>query len=123
MRPRGPLDVASETDGPALETLFLSNVRAVNDARELGYASHYWRTASGAEVDFVLHGERGLLAFEIKRQARVRDDDVASLIAFRDDYPMAKAFLLYTGGERRHHRGVEILPLGEALVGLPGLLE
>lgn len=122
LRPRGPLDVASEIDGPAFETLFLANVRAVNDAMELGYSIHYWRTATGAEVDFVLYGERGLLAFEIKRQARVRDDDLLSLHAFRADYPMAKVFLLHAGNERRHQDGIEIVPIAHALRHLDALL-
>jgi predicted AAA+ superfamily ATPase len=122
LRPRGPLDGDSEIDGPSLETVFLANVRAVNDAEELGYGVHYWRTAVGAEVDFVLYGERGLLAFEIKRSDRVRDEDLASLRAFAADYPEAKCFLLHGGRERRHAAGVEIAPLDAALRQLPELL-
>lgn len=122
LRPRGPLDAESEIDGPALETLFLANARAVNDAFGLGYEIHYWRTASGNEVDFVLYGERGLLAVEIKRVARVRDDDLGPLQAFGEEYPVARRFLLHPGKERRHQSGVEIVPLGEALRGLDRLL-
>ncbi|MCA3007087.1 MAG: ATP-binding protein [Phycisphaerales bacterium] len=122
LRPRGPLDGDSEIDGPSLETVFLANVRAVNDAEELGYGVHYWRTAVGVEVDFVLYGERGLLAFEIKRSDRVRDEDLASLRAFAADYPEAKCFLLHGGRERRHAAGVEIAPLDAALRQLPELL-
>jgi predicted AAA+ superfamily ATPase len=122
LRPRGPLDVDSEIDGPALETVFLANVRAVNDAEGLGYGIHYWRTASGAEVDFVLYGERGLLAFEIKRSDRLRDEDSAGLRSFATDYPEAKCFLLHGGRERRHQAGVEIVPLDLALRRLPVLL-
>lgn len=122
VRPRGPLDSEQEVDGPALETLFLANVRAVNDAFELGYDIHYWRTATGTEVDFVLYGEHGLLAFEIKRQGRVRDDDLAPLQAFGEEYPVAKRFLLHAGKERRHHAGIEIVPIVDALRGLDGLL-
>ncbi len=123
LRPRGPLDVASEIDGPALETVLLANLRAVNDAREFGYGIHYWRTASGAEVDFVLYGERGLLAIEVKRNPRVRDDDLASLQAFGEEYPVAKRFLVHTGKERRHQSGVEILPLAQLLQELDRLLQ
>lgn len=122
LRPRGPLDSEEEVDGPALETLFLANVRAVNDAHELGYDVHYWRTATGAEVDFVLYGERGLLAFELKRRGRVRDDDLLPLVRFGEEYPVAKRFLLHAGKERRHHAGIEIVPVAEALLGLDRLL-
>src|SRR5439155_409416 len=37
IRPRGPLDVAEEVEGPALETLLLQQLRALNDYRGLGY--------------------------------------------------------------------------------------
>jgi hypothetical protein len=60
LRPRGPLDAASEIDG-SLETVLLANLRAVNDAMELGYSIH-------------AHGERyrGLRALRGTRHARVR---------------------------------------------------
>ena len=60
IRPRGPLDAPEEIAGPALETLVLQQLRALNDYRGLGYSFHYWGTAAGDEVDFVLYGERGL---------------------------------------------------------------
>jgi len=122
LRPRGPLDAASEIDGPALETLMLANLRAVNDARDLGYSIHYWRTVTGHEVDFVLYGERGLLAIECKRSARVRDEDLLGLQEFGAEYPMAKRYLLHLGDERRHQAGIEIVPAAAALRGLDRLL-
>jgi predicted AAA+ superfamily ATPase len=122
LRPKGPLDTEEEIDGAALETLFLAHLRAFNDAFDLGYGIHYWRTASGLEVDFVLYGERGLLAFEVKRSARVRDEDLAALLAFRADYPMARTFFVYSGTQRGHDRGIEILAMDEALKSLPEIL-
>lgn len=115
LRPRGPLDVESEIDGPALETLVLTNLRAVNHAHDLGYDIHYWRTAVGAEVDFVLYGERGLLAFEVKRSARVGDEDLASLRQFQKDYPMSRCLLVHGGSERRHEAGIDIVPAATLL--------
>lgn len=115
IRPRGPLDSIDEIRGPALETLFLQQVRALNDARALGYTIHFWRTASGDEVDFVLYGERGLRAFEIKSSGTVRRDDVGSLVRFGEDYPEAKLQLLHLGTRRWHDRGVEVVPFGRCL--------
>lgn len=115
IRPRGPLDTPEEIQGPALETLFLQQVRAVNDYPGLGYALHYWRTATGDEVDFVLYGARGLVAFEVKTTSRVRPDDLRGLRRFREDYPQAKAFFVYTGSRRWHEGGIEIVPAGDAL--------
>ncbi len=41
IRPRGPLDAPEEIHGAALETLFLQQVRALNDYHGLGYRLHY----------------------------------------------------------------------------------
>lgn len=122
IRPKGPLDAADEIRGAALETLFLQQVRAVNDYLGLGYSVHYWRTASGDEVDFVLYGDRGLLAFEVKTTATARAADLQGLRRFLEDYPRAKAFLVYAGSRRWHDRGVEVLPVDLALRTLDRLL-
>jgi len=69
LRPMGPLDESAEAEGPALETLFLQHLRAYIDSLALGYHINYWRTSNATEVDFVLYGERGIFAFEVKRGA------------------------------------------------------
>lgn len=122
IRPRGPLDSEEEIDGAALETLILQELRAVNDALGLGYGLHYWRTAAGAEVDFVLYGERGLKAVEVKRSERVREGDLRGLEAFLDDYPMAQAWLVCATSRRYREGRVEVIPVEEFLRGLPTLL-
>ncbi len=118
IRPRGPLDAPEEIHGAALETLFLQEVRAINDYKDLGYRLHYWRTAAGDEVDFVLYGERGLRAFEIKMSQNVRPDDLSALRRFREDFKEAKTFLLYLGHRRWHDRGVEIVPFVDCVTNL-----
>jgi uncharacterized protein len=122
IRPRGPLDSPEEIDGPALETLVLQNLRAWNDYRGLGCTLHHWRTPEGDEVDFVLYGEPGLWAIEVKRSGRIRQEDLRGLLRFRQDFPQARAVLLYAGPRRWHESGVEIVPLAEALVDLDGTL-
>ena len=122
IRPRGPLDAVEEIRGEALETLFLQQLRAVNDYLGLGYALHYWRTAMGDEVDFVLYGPRGLVAFEVKMTPRARPDDLRGLRRLREDYPQAKAFFVYTGSRRWHEGGVEIVPAVDAIRSLGDLL-
>jgi len=118
IRPRGPLDAPDQIHGAALETLFLEQVRALNDYQDLGYQIYYWRTATGDEVDFVLYGERGLRAFEIKMSQTVRPDDCRALWRFREDFPEAQAHLVYLGTRRWHERGVEILPFTECVKNL-----
>jgi len=122
LRPKGPLDRPEAIAGHALETLVFQELRAVNDYLRLGYRINYWRTADGREVDFVLYGEKGLLAFEVKRAAKPSPAQLRGLRAFLGDYPMAKAFFLYGGKRRRHEGGIEFVPLDEALPRLPELL-
>lgn len=115
LRPRGPLDSAEEIDGAALETLVFQELRALNDYLELGYGLHYWRTATGDEVDFVLYGERGLVGVEVKRAARLRADDFAGLRAFQDEYPMAKSFLVYGGTKELREGKIHVFPIADFL--------
>jgi predicted AAA+ superfamily ATPase len=118
IRPRGPLDAPEQIHGPALETLFLQQARALNDYKDLGYRLHYWRTANGDEVDFVLYGDRGLRAFEVKMAQNVRPDDLRSLLRFRTDFPEAKTHFLYLGKRRWHDRGIEVLPFFDCVSNL-----
>lgn len=123
LRPRGPLDSADELDGVALETLVLQHLRALNDALELGYSIHHWRSRSGLEVDFVLYGERGLLAFEVKRNRVVRLQDLRGLREFGADYPEAKLCMFSGGRESLRQGDIEIVPIADGLRGLRARLE
>ena len=118
LRPLGPLDSSDEIDGAAFETLVLQELRAINDYGSLGYSLHYWRTSGGLEVDFVLYGERGLHAIECKRGSVVRGDDLRALRLFLEDYPMAKACLVYGGRKPLREGPIEVVPLEEFLRGL-----
>lgn len=115
LRRAGPLDRPEEVDGAALETLVYQELRALNDYAGLGYRIHFWRTRGGHEVDFVLYGERGLQAIEVKRSSRIRGEDLAGLKAFKRDYPEAKCYLLYGGERRREDDGIVWLPLIDTL--------
>lgn len=122
LRPKGPLDSPQEIEGGALETLFFQELKALNDYLELGYQLYYWHTASDEEVDFVLYGERGILAFEVKRSARITDDMFKGLNLFLKDYSEAKAFLVYGGDKKFSHGPITVLPIKDALFSLPELL-
>jgi predicted AAA+ superfamily ATPase len=122
LRPKGPLDSAEEIDGPAVETLVLQELRATNDNLGLGYELFTWHTRDHREVDFVLYGDRGLWAIEVKRTSTYRDRDLEALRLFKQDYAMAHCVLLY-GGERAYDfDGIRVLPLGDTLARLGELL-
>jgi len=122
LRPMGPLDAPEEVDGIALETLFLQELIALNSALDFGYKIFYWRTSNGREVDFVLYGPKGLLAFEIKRTSRMTSAMLGGLKSFLADYPMAKAYFVYTGNRRMYDGKIEIVPVLEILKNLKALL-
>jgi len=123
LRPMGPLDTPQEADGIALETLFLQEVIALNDALDLGYKIFYWRTSDGREVDFVLYGRKGLLAFEITKSNRVNSTVLRGLKSFLTDYPMAKMYFVYGGTRRKYEGRIHIVPVMEMFKNLRTLLE
>lgn len=122
LRPMGPLDAPEEVDGIALETLFLQEIIALNNALDLKYKIFYWRTSNDREVDFVLYGPKGLVSFEIKRTSRVTSSMLAGLKSFLADYPMAKAYFVYMGNRRTYEGKIEIVPMQEILKDLRTIL-
>ncbi len=117
----GPLDTSKEAGG-GLETLFFQSAQAVIEYYELGYTIYFWRTAAGAEVDFVLYGKNGLHAFEIKRGAHIDKKSLSGLKKFQADYPHAKLHLLYGGTHYEYHDKITAHPFEEALKKLPEIL-
>jgi predicted AAA+ superfamily ATPase len=75
----------------------------------------HMRTATGAEVDFVLERTDGRLAgVEVKASATVRGDDFKHLAIMRDrigEERFIRGVVLYTGSER--------LPFGKRLEAWP----
>ncbi|MDE0474759.1 MAG: DUF4143 domain-containing protein [Gammaproteobacteria bacterium] len=118
LRPKGPLDRPEEIDGQALEGLVAQHLRAWAAYSRYDMDVFFWRTRGGTEVDFVVYGELGLHAFEVKNAGRVYSSDLRALRAFREDYPEAEAALLYRGGERLRIDGVWCLPVQEFLCGI-----
>jgi len=120
-RPTGPLDSKSDMEGTALKSLVGQHLVAWCAYSEGGHKLSYWRTRSGVEVDFVIYGETGLFAVEVKNTKAVRSADLRGLKAFGEDYPEASRLLLYRGKDRFVRDGVLCLPCEEFLRGLrPG---
>lgn len=85
------------------------------------HALYYWQTRSRAEVDFVIYGESGLYAVEVKNAKRIDASDLTALKHFAEDYPQAKRYLLYRGDDRLSRDGVLCLPAEQFLLDLsPG---
>lgn len=123
IRPMGPLDSPEEAEGIAFESLFFQEAMAINDYLKLGYKVYYWRTSNGQEVDFVLYGKRGILAFEIKRRNKITAKHNRGLRSFLEDYPEARAYLIYNGNRILREGNIKILPIQYTLENLAEILK
>ena len=113
LRPKGPLDRPGEIDGHALEGLVGQHLRAWIAYSKNDCSLHFWRTRSGTEVDFVVYGSEGLFAIEVKNTARIHPQDLRSLKAFKQDYPLSRLYLLYRGKDRLLKDDILCLPCSE----------
>ena len=118
LRPKGPLDSPNEIDGAGLEGLVFQHLKAWNAYQNNEFDIYYWRSRGGIEVDFILYGEQGIFAIEVKNSDKIRNQDLRSLNEFRSDYPESQAIFLYRGKERLLKGGTICLPCDEFLIDL-----
>jgi len=116
LRPRGPLDKPEEILEAALEGLVGQHLKAWIDEQEARYDLSFWRTRSGSEVDFIVYGENGFWAIEVKNSAAISPSDLSSLKSFGEEYPEATLFLLYRGTRRLMQDKILCLPVDEFLL-------
>ncbi|NJD66363.1 MAG: ATP-binding protein [Chloroflexi bacterium] len=99
--------------GAHLENLVLADLLAWSSAAGPRPLISHWRTATGAEVDFVVELPEQLLPIEVKAAARIRSDDARHLRTFLADYPeQARGGLLLYAGD-------EVIRLGRNIVASP----
>jgi predicted AAA+ superfamily ATPase len=72
--------------GALAENAVFSGLLAWREAARARPEIHYWRTAGGAEVDFVVERGARLIPVEIKTARRIRIGDLRHLEIFLDDY-------------------------------------
>jgi hypothetical protein len=99
--------------GALLENLVYAQLLTWREAETPRPEIYYWRTVSGAEVDFVVESRQGLLPIEVKMTSRARVEDVRSLELFLDEYSKATRIgLLFYGGD-------EVVPLTSRILAVP----
>lgn len=99
--------------GKAFEHFIFMELNAYRSYSEKQFRINYWRTKTGAEVDFVL-GE-GELAIEVKSGGHVDAGELSSLRAFIEEYAPKRAIVVGTEPRARKVGAVEILPWREFL--------
>lgn len=94
--------------GRAFEHLVLMELVAHASYSELAYDIHFWRTKSGAEVDFIL-GD-GEVAIEVKGTSRVDDRDLRGLRLFGETHRPRLAIVVCNETAERVVDGIRIVP-------------
>jgi predicted AAA+ superfamily ATPase len=63
---------------------------------------YYWRTGSGAEVDFVIEHSQRLIPIEVKSAIQVKPTTIRGLKSFSESQKKCKyLFIMYYIGEKR----------------------
>jgi len=107
-RLREPL---SDTErGALLETLVLHELRAAIAYQNLGGTLSYWRTPSGAEIDFVWERGDKRIGIEVKAGKRWRTEYGSALADLKKEGRITAAFGIYAGTERQRERDLTVLP-------------
>jgi predicted AAA+ superfamily ATPase len=78
--------------GHLFETFIANELFAWMSYRERRRPIHFYRTRTGAEIDFVLG--KGEAAIEVKLTDRIRATDLQSLNGFLAEYPTARAIVV-----------------------------
>ncbi|MDF1795475.1 MAG: AAA family ATPase [Coxiellaceae bacterium] len=121
IRPKGPLDYPEELNGITLETLVAQHLQAWLDYSPQEGKLFFWRTKNGLEVDFIIYGEIGFYAIEVKHAKTIQPRDLRGLSEFKQDYPESKCILLYQGKEALKKKGGLCYPVNKFLLGItPG---
>jgi predicted AAA+ superfamily ATPase len=111
LRPTGPLDVDTEIEGLAFETLIYQELEGLKRVTDLDFDLSFWQSKKGKEIDFILYGKTTFTAIEVKSSPRVRDDDFIALNEFHELYPKSKCILIYTGTRSYQHHGIQVLSI------------
>ena len=107
---RGRLEPGAELFGKAFENWVFHEICAYDAYSESACELHYWRLASGIEVDFVVGHS---VAIEAKATRKVTSDHLKGLRNIRLDHPgIRKRFVVCLEGKRRQTEdGIAILPV------------
>jgi predicted AAA+ superfamily ATPase len=116
LRPLGPIDSVEESEGAALEGLVAHHLRYWIEAQKNSWSLSFWRTRSGVEVDFIIYGETGFFAIEVKNNTQAFKGDLRGLKEFCKDYPECTPLLLYRGSKRVVIDGILCIPCEEFLL-------
>lgn len=105
---RGKIEMGSEAFGKAFEHLIYQEIFAHSSYSDVRYPIHYWRTASGIEVDFVL-GDHEVVV-EVKATPMAHKRHISGLQRFAEEYTVKHKILVTNDTYPRKLEDVWVLP-------------
>ncbi len=105
---RGVIQFGSEAFGKAFEHFIYQEIHAHSSYSGLNYPIHYWRTASGIEVDFVLGDHE--IALEVKATQMAHTRHLSGLKRFAEEYQVKHKILVTNDEYPRTVEGIMIFP-------------
>ena len=112
----GSFDVSGDRIGALFEQLVFSQLAASAAAADRDIRIASYRTAHGAEVDFIVELARSVWAIELKASRHVARGDLRGLRSFGEYFGKQHTPLaLYLGTERRQIEGIDVLPWHDGL--------
>jgi predicted AAA+ superfamily ATPase len=112
----GSFDVSGERIGTLFEQLVFSQLAASAAAADCDIRIASYRTAHGAEVDFIVEVGRSVWAIELKASRHIARSDLRGLRSFAEYFGKKHTPLaLYLGSEHRQIEGIDVLPWQEGL--------
>ncbi len=84
--------------GESFEHFVITEIRAYISYNNIKAEMFYWRTTTQIEVDIIIKKENKIYALEIKGKTRVSAKDYSGLIAFAEDFPKAKKYVVVANG-------------------------
>jgi predicted AAA+ superfamily ATPase len=105
---RGKVQPGSESFGKAFEHFIYQEIQAHRSYSGLDYDFHYWRTASGLEVDFILGDHE--IAVEVKSTSQVNSRHLQGLKQFAEEYKTKRRILVSNDPLLRIVEGIDVIP-------------
>lgn len=113
---RQSLKMSTPEFGEIFEQFIVSEVRAFISYTGSKAEMFYWRSTSKIEVDLIIKLKEEIYAIEIKSKNHPTTKDYSGLMAFKEDFPKAKTWVVTP--EARHqidHQKAEIFPVYQFL--------
>jgi predicted AAA+ superfamily ATPase len=117
-----PLSAANYEYGNLFETFLINEFIKINSSLNLHWQFSYLRTKDDLEVDLIIEKPRGKpILIEIKSTAKIKHEDLNSLVKIKKDLNHEQAYLLSQDEIEKEIDGIRCIPWNKGLREIFGL--